>query len=78
MLRASYTGYGGLRVRESLDQQSVKLQNKTDLPFPLSDDPCLKRKMRCIVSSSEKAGGVGGVWFSTPEPRDARMSCSSF
>lgn len=43
MVLASYNSFDGLSIRQSLDQQSVKVQNKSDLSFPLSDDLCLKR-----------------------------------
>lgn len=33
MMNASYTGYNGLSVRQSLDQQSVKLRTKVTYPF---------------------------------------------
>lgn len=49
MISASSTDYNDLGIRESLDQQLVNLQNKTDLSFPLSDDLCLQRKMRSIA-----------------------------
>ena len=49
MISVSSTDYNGLGIRESIDQQRVNLQNKTDLSFPLSDDLCLKRKMRSIA-----------------------------
>lgn len=62
MINASYTGYNGLSIRESLDQQSVKPQNQTDLSFPLSDDLSLKRKMcSCHIEPREGRRNRRGV-----------------
>lgn len=78
LINASYTRYNGFSIRESLDQPSVKVQNKTDLSFPLSGDLCLQRKMSYSTWSSEKGGKRGEVVFSIPEDPYDWVSCISF
>lgn len=68
MISAFCKDFDGLSIRESLDQQSVKLQNKNDLSFPLSDDLCLKRQMSSLVLSPEKRRGGRGVVEHSREP----------
>lgn len=78
LINASYSRYNGFSISESLDQQSVEVQNKTDLSFPLWDDLCLKRKMSSSAWSSEKGDRMGEVVFSIPENPSDWVSCISF
>lgn len=49
LINASYSRYNGFSISESLDQQSVEVQNKTDLSYPFLFEMTFAWKERWVL-----------------------------